>query len=144
RCLEARARRRSREHHSRTSSHPPYAQWLVSIAQGPSAFGLSEAVLSAFVRICTNPRIFREPTPTAEAVEFCDRLRGRPQARILRPGVRTWTIFPELCRTAPATGKLVADAWHAALAIEHGCEWVTTDADFARFPRLKWSHPLAK
>ena len=29
----------------------------------------------------------------------------------------------------------------AALAIEWGCEWVTMDRDFARFPGLKWSVP---
>ncbi|MCC6620365.1 MAG: hypothetical protein IT385_03875 [Deltaproteobacteria bacterium] len=26
-------------------------------------------------------------------------------------------------------------------ALEHGCEWVTADADFARFAGLRWSHP---
>jgi uncharacterized protein len=36
----------------------------------------------------------------------------------------------------------VADAYLAALAIEHGCEWISTDDDFARFPGLKRSHPL--
>ena len=29
-------------------------------------------------------------------------------------------------------------AWFAALAIEHGCEWVTLDRDFERFPGLRW------
>jgi predicted nucleic acid-binding protein len=36
----------------------------------------------------------------------------------------------------------VSDAYLAALAIEHGCEWITTDRDFSRFPGLKWRHPL--
>jgi uncharacterized protein len=27
------------------------------------------------------------------------------------------------------------------VAIEHGCEWVTNDADFARFPGLRWRPP---
>jgi predicted nucleic acid-binding protein len=30
----------------------------------------------------------------------------------------------------------------AALAIESGSEWITTDRDFARFPSLRWRHPL--
>ena len=30
-----------------------------------------------------------------------------------------------------------------ALAIECDCEWISTDADFARFPGLRWRHPLA-
>jgi uncharacterized protein len=51
-------------------------------------------------------------------------------------------ILEDLCRHAGATGKLAADAQHAAVAIEHGCTFVTTDADFDRFPDLRWRHPL--
>jgi len=129
-------------HREESSEHEAFAAYLRSLAEGPSAFGLSEAVLSGFVRIVTNPKVFKEPTPTAMAFEFCQSLRLRPQAVVLRPGERNWQIFQQLCLSFPAKGKLVADAWHAALAIEHGCEWVSTDADFARFPGLSWSHPL--
>jgi predicted nucleic acid-binding protein len=38
-------------------------------------------------------------------------------------------------------GNLVADAWLAAPAIEHGCEWITDDTDFSRFPGLRWRRP---
>jgi predicted nucleic acid-binding protein len=41
-----------------------------------------------------------------------------------------------------AVAHLVTDAHLAALAIEHGCELVSTDADFARFPALTWKNPL--
>lgn len=123
--------------------HGAYADWLTVIATGPSEFGLSEAVLSGFIRVVTNPRIFQDPTPLELALQFCEELRKRPQARILRPGNRNWEIFDGLCRKTQARGKLVADAWHAALAIECGCEWITTDGDFARFPGLRWRHPLS-
>lgn len=53
------------------------------------------------------------------------------------------TALAELCRSARARGKLVADAYHAALAIEHGCEFATTDGDFAWFVGLRHVHPLA-
>lgn len=122
--------------------HRAYASWLRRMATGDSDFGLSEAVLSGFVRVVTNPRVFREPTPPAQAFAFCDQLRRRPHARILRPGARNWDIFRSLCEVTGARGKLIADAGHAALAIECGCEWITTDSDYARFPGLAWSHPL--
>ena len=122
--------------------HSRYAEWLTTLATGPSFFALSESVLGRFVRIVTNPRIFRDPTPTAEAFRFCEELRQRPNARILTPGQAHWEIFRGLCQAVDARGKLVADAQHAALAIECGCEWITTDADFSRFPGLRWSHPL--
>lgn len=129
-------------HREESLDHQGYAAFLREVAEGPSAFGISELVLSGFVRIVTNPEIFKQPTPTHLALDFCDSLRSRPQAVLIRPGERNWEIFQELCRALPAHGKLVADAWHAALAIEHGCEWISTDGDFARFPYLNWSHPL--
>jgi toxin-antitoxin system PIN domain toxin len=131
-------------HRAESSEHEAYAAYVRKLADGPSSFGLSESVLSGFVRIVTNPKIFKKPTPGKTAFEFCDSLRRRPQAVVLRPGERNWQIFRKLCESLPAQGKLVADAWHAALAIEHGCEWVSTDGDFARFPGLNWSHPLRR
>ncbi|MDP4610008.1 MAG: type II toxin-antitoxin system VapC family toxin [Opitutales bacterium] len=124
------------------AEHKAYAAWMTELATGVEAFGLSEAVLSGFVRIVTNPRVFKQPTPVEVALRFCENLRACPQACILRPSERNWLIFQSLCKELPATGKLVADAWHAALAIEYDCEWVSTDSDFARFKGLKWRHPL--
>jgi hypothetical protein len=130
-------------HRSDTSAeHAEYAEWLTRLANGSAAFGVSENVLSGFVRIVTNPKVFKEPTPVDDALKFCHQLRNRPQACVLRPGDRNWSIFENICRELPARGKLVADAWHAALAIEYDCEWISTDGDFARFKTLKWSHPL--
>ena len=123
--------------------HDKFAQWLINLVTGPEAFGISETVLSGFVRVVTNPRIFKEPTTVEDALLFCERLLNRPQAVVLRPTGRNWEIFAKLCQSIPARGKLVADAWHAALAIEYGCEWVGCDRDFARFKDLKWLHPLA-
>jgi len=60
---------------------------------------------------------------------------------MLRPGARHWEIFTNLCRESNARGNLVADAYHAALALEHGARWLTLDRDFARFPQLDWTTP---
>ena len=125
-----------------TPDHAAYAGWLTRLATGLAAFGLSEAVLGGFVRVVTNPRVFRDPTPPALAFDFCERLIRRPQARVLRPGPHNWEIFRKLSVDLPARGKLVADAWHAALAVEHDCDWISTDGDFARFRGLRWRHPL--
>jgi len=131
-------------HREESPEHTAYATYIREMADGVSAFGLSEAVLCGFVRIVTNPKIFRQPTPAATAFEFCESLRRRPQSVVLRPGERNWQIFRQLCLAVEARGKLVADAWHAALAVEHGCEWISTDGDFARFTALHWSHPLRR
>jgi uncharacterized protein len=66
----------------------------------------------------------------------------QPNATVTTPRERHWEIFEDLCVKAKATGNLAQDAWFAALAIESGCEWITTDRDYARFPGLTWREPL--
>lgn len=99
-------------------------------------------MLSGFIRVATHPRVFDPPAPLGRALEFTDALRAAPGVVIVTPGERHWEIFERLCTGSGARGNLVADAYLAALAIEAGCEWITTDRDFARFPGLRWRHPL--
>jgi hypothetical protein len=130
-------------HRRDAAEHGAYARWLSEVAEGAEPFGLSELVASAFLRIVTSARAFVDPTPPATAMEFLDELVARPGCRLVRPGPLHFGIFRDLCRATAATGTLVADLFHAALAIEHGCEWITNDGDFARVPGLRWRHPLA-
>lgn len=123
-------------------NHAQYAAWLTKLAEGPEPFALSVLVLSGFVRIATNNRVFQTPTTTDTAFRFIAQLVERPNARLVGPGPDHLAIFDRLCRDAGAKGKLVADAQHAAIAIEHGCTLVSTDAEFDRFPGLRWQHPL--
>src|SRR4029077_18710460 len=104
---------------------------------GQSRFGMSRMVLSAVVRITTNGRIFRMPSSVEEAFGFCEDLVAQPHCLIVEPGERHWGIFKQLCIETETSGPRVTDAWLAALAIEWGCEWVTLDRDYARFPGLK-------
>lgn len=99
--------------------------------------------LGGFLGIVTNPRIFQPATPMEVALAFCGRLVERPTAAMLQPGARHWTILVDLIERAQVRGAMVSDAYLAALAIEHGCELVTTDSDFSRFPGLRSRHPLA-
>lgn len=100
-------------------------------------------MLSGALRILTHPRVFIEPTPLRDALEFVQALRERPNCVEVAPGPRHWEIFTELCRTTKAVGNAIPDAYLAALAIESGSEWITTDTGFARYEGLDWSHPLA-
>jgi toxin-antitoxin system PIN domain toxin len=122
--------------------HREYKQWLESIVNSPAAYGIAPQVLASFARICTHPRIFARPTPIEETFAFCRVLLEHPNATLLVPRERHWDIFEALCRKANAMGNLLQDAWFAALAIESGCEWVTTDRDYARFDGLKWRTPF--
>lgn len=119
--------------------HHRYATWLNELLAGPE-FGMSELVVSGFLRVLTNTRVFAYDTRLVLA--FANSLVYHPKCVRLRPGPRNWDIFRELCETSGVSGADVSDAYHAALAIEHDCEWITADRGFARFPGLRWSAPF--
>jgi toxin-antitoxin system PIN domain toxin len=123
--------------------HEPCRAAIEDAISSPAAFGLAPIVLSGFLRVVTHRRVFKTPTALTDAIEFVEALQSMPQAVIVEPGPRHWEIFAELCQEARATGDLIPDAYLAALALEAGCEIVTTDRDFARFPGLSWTDPLA-
>jgi toxin-antitoxin system PIN domain toxin len=106
-------------------------------------YGVSDLVLSGFLRVATHPAVFDPPTPLRRALDFVEVLRGQPNCVLVAPGRRHWEIFTRLCLQAGVKGNLVADAYLAALAIESGTEWITTDRDYSRFHGLRWRHPLA-
>jgi toxin-antitoxin system PIN domain toxin len=120
-----------------------YARWLGEIANGDRAFGVPNLVLSGFLRIVTHPRIFSAPSSIDDALVFAEQLRESPAFVPLSPGPRHWGIFADLCRSTAARGNLVPDAYFAAMAIESGSEWITTDRDYCRFPSLRWRHPFS-
>ena len=129
-------------HRADTTEHERYRDWLTQILSSDAAYGISDLVLSGFLRVVTHPRIFREPTPLEVALTFVVEVRERPNCVMVSPGVRHWEIFANLCKAVSVRGDLVPDAYLAALAIESGTEWVTTDRDYSRFPGLRWRHPL--
>ena len=128
-------------HRADAPEHARYAAWLRGMTASAEPFAVSEIVLAGFMRLVTNKRIFGPPTPMGTAIMFCQRLAALPRAVMVRPTPRHWGVFVDLCRKIE--GPLVSDAYLAALAIEHGCELITTDSDFARFPGLRWRHPLS-
>jgi uncharacterized protein len=122
--------------------HARYAAWLSETVKAPEPYAISELALSAVVRIVTNPRILERPAPIEKALDFAESVVAAPNCVRLAPGRRHWRIFTHLCRMARVRGGAVTDAYFAALAIESGSEWITADRGFARFPGLRWRHPL--
>jgi len=124
--------------------HATYRTWLTGILTGDEPVGISELVLSGIIRLLTNHRVFRQPSTTQQALDSCRALRSAPAAVALRPGPRHWGIFESLCADVGAKANTVADAYHAALAIENSATWITTDRSFARFPGLRWRLPFGR
>jgi toxin-antitoxin system PIN domain toxin len=130
-------------HREDAPDHAAYRSWLEEVLKAQQPYGVSDLVLSGFLRVVTHPSIFDPPSSLAAALQFAEQVRSRPNAVQLAPGPRHWGIFRRLCESAEVKGNLVPDAFLAALAIETGSEWITTDRDYTRFPGLRWRHPLA-
>jgi toxin-antitoxin system PIN domain toxin len=129
-------------HREDAADHGRFREWLEAVIAGPEPFGIADLVLSGFLRVVTHPRISEPPTPLSYALSFCEYLRSSPHAVAVVPGARHWEIFTGLCVQSNAAGNLVADAYLAALAIESGSEWITTDRDYGRFAGLRWRRPF--
>lgn len=122
--------------------HAVCHQWLESVVNSQKAFGYSELVLSRFLRVVTHPKIFEMPANLSSAMLFVEQLKSAPNAVCIAPGVMHWDIFVNYMQQIEATGNDIPDAYHAALALEWNCEWVTMDKGFKRFKGLKSKHPL--
>ncbi|HVS65313.1 MAG TPA: TA system VapC family ribonuclease toxin [Thermoanaerobaculia bacterium] len=116
---------------------------LERLRRNPREMAVSDLILAAVVRIATNPKVFR-PAPSPEDVfGFTDALRAPPEVYRAAPGSRHWKIFQDLVRASDIRGADTTDAYLAALALEHGCEWWTTDSGFGRFSGLRWQNLIA-
>ena len=122
--------------------HREILSWLLEQLAKDQPYGISEHVLSGFLRVVTHPKIFNPPSPLDHALQFVDECLGSSNCVRIAPGPRHWEIFVGLCKKVKTAGNLIPDAYFAALAIESGCTWVTTDYDYSRFPGLDWQHPI--
>jgi uncharacterized protein len=116
------------------AAHPHHDAALAALTRlTASPFCLSLLTLGGFVRIATHRAAFDPPGSLPDALAVVRELARHPNATVIGPGVRHLDLFAEVCEATGATGKLVADAQHAAIAIEFACRWVTFDRDFERF-----------
>ena len=125
---------------------PPHRKaksWLDDTISGPDSVGLSWNVLLAFLRVATRPNLFRNPLSVETALDLMALWLDQPNVIVVEAGPRHLRILRELLLSLGSGGNLTSDAHLAALAIEHGAELCSSDADFARFPGLRWSNPLA-
>ena len=122
--------------------HTVCHRWLEAVVNSQMAFAYSELVLSGFLRVVTHPKIFEMPASLSSAMLFVEQLRTAPNAVCIAPGARHWPIFVDCLQQIGAKGNDIPDAYHAALALEWNCEWVTMDKGFKRFKGLKSKNPL--
>jgi len=129
-------------HREDVKDHKAYRDWLESVVNSNIAYGYSELVLSGFMRVVTHPKVFEKPSSPEVAIAFAQQIRSAGHAVCLAPGRGHWDLFLQCVQSISVTGNDIPDAYHAALALEWDCEWVTTDKGFRRFKGLRVRHPL--
>lgn len=130
-------------YNSDSPRHPAARDWWESLLNGTHPVGLAWAAILGFIRISTHRQILDRPLPVQTACGHVREWLGRPYVTVLDPGTRHAEIMFGLLGSLGTAGNLTTDAHLAALAIEHQAELHSTDADFARFPGLRWRDPLA-
>ena len=129
---------------SLSAQHAAARDWWDAQLSGVEPVALCWPVLTAFIRIGTNVRLHRRPLTLKEATERVQSWLDQPCVRIIQPTEQHWAMLQKMLRGGNAPANLVSDAHLAALALEHNCVLQSADADFARFPGLKWRNPLAR
>jgi toxin-antitoxin system PIN domain toxin len=127
---------------SLSAHHEVAREWWDSRLSGSSPVCLCWTVVNAFIRISTNPRIFEQPLSLNAALDRVHSWFAQPCVRLICATERHWPVFKGLLLEGQAHGNLVADAHIAALAMQHGCILMSSNADFARFDKLRWTNPL--
>ena len=128
--------------HRDTAEHQRYADWLNLALSGSEPILLPDVVLTGFLRVVTNRRIFTDPAPAPAALSFIEALRESPVGHALNPSDAAWRQLGQfIANDSYLTGNLVPDAWIAALAVTSGARVATADAGFARFKGLAWFNP---
>lgn len=121
--------------------HEESRGWLDRSLSGGATVAFAWVPLLAFVRLATKVDLFPAPLAVDAAMTQVESWLSQPTAALVEPTSRHPSLVRELLAAAGAGGNLVNDAHLAALAIEHGCQVVSYDTDFARFPRVRWEPP---
>jgi toxin-antitoxin system PIN domain toxin len=125
-----------------TPEHSRAREWLERSLSGAETVAFAWVVLLAIVRLTTRTSVVANPLSPAEAFDVIDGWLGQPNATVVHPGPRHAALLRELLVPLGTAANLTTDAHLAALAREHGAVLHSRDADFGRFPGVRWVDPL--
>jgi hypothetical protein len=123
--------------------HAAVRRWWEAALSGDEPIGLPWIMLLGFLRVSTNPRAFAAPLSPTQAIEQVEAWLAHPNVRVVRETDEHWRTLKGLLGRTGTAGNLTTDAHLAAMAISYGATLVSCDADFGRFPHLRWENPAA-
>lgn len=129
-------------HNLRAPKHRKALAWWNRCLEEHEGVALAWVVIQGFVRITTHPKIFEHPMTVDEALGRVEEWLAQPQVQVIHPSPTHFQTWSSLLKDQGSAGNLTTDAHLAALAMERALVLHSTDADFSRFPGLKWKNPL--
>lgn len=124
--------------------HDAARAWLERTLSGSETVAFTWLVLLAFVRLSTHAAVFSRPLDADAALDLVDEWLAQPCVTVIAPTDRHAAVLREMLRPLGTAGNLTTDAHLAALAVEHGAQLCSCDADFGRFSGVRWSDPLSQ
>lgn len=116
-------------------------RWWEQALNGDESIGLPWMVLSGFLRIATNPRVYPQPMTVDQALDQVDRWLSSEVVTTISEKPEHWSNLRNILGETGTAGNLTTDAHLAALAITHDATLASCDNDFARFDGLRWENP---
>jgi uncharacterized protein len=122
--------------------HERSRAWLEDVLNGSTLLGLTSPALFGYLRIATSGRVLTSAMSITDALGRVREWLVQPNARFIVPGPRHLAIAFGLLETIGTGAGLTTDVQLAAYALEQDAELSSNDADFGRFPGLRWVDPL--
>ncbi len=128
-------------HNTDSAVHAVARRWWDGCLAGSEGIGLAWAAMLGFVRITTNRRILARPLDVREVMARIHTWLELPHVHVVQPSDAHFLRLRDALEKLGTAGNLTTDAHLAVLAIERGYVLYSTDADFSRFPGLRWENP---
>ena len=131
-------------HNDGAPHHAAARRWWENLVNGTERIGVPWIVAAGFVRLMTHPGALERPASPVAAVDYLHGWFRFPRVTPINPGADHLTYLRRNVDAAGVGANLVTDAHIAALAMEYQAEVHSNDADFGRFPGLRWRNPLGR
>lgn len=128
-------------HNADSAVHERARRWWDGCLAATEGVGLAWAAILGFVRITTNRRVVARPLAVQDVMKRVHAWLALPHVHIALPSERHFGLLRAEFERLGAAGNLTTDAHLAVLAMERGYVLYSTDADFGRFPGLRWVNP---
>lgn len=116
--------------------------WWREILAGPEQIGLPDIVISSFLRLTTNTRLFGTPFTPAEAVDLANKWLTHQNIELLLGEEINLRKLLENVKARNLSGNSIPDMQIAIFALQHNAVLHSADTGFKRYEDLKWFNPI--